>query len=273
MKFSKLLWVLLFAFSVLTVTSSGCRDSEEDGSNGGTDGGVDGGVDGGIDGGIDGGTDGGTTTPLSALSACTGDGLRGFMGFLDTFEELLRHADDAPGYTTFPVPEMVTYHSGTHEFAWSIDVDGVGGTETIVSGQLVESTGANPADLSDGFQMSEVVLVPWEWTLDGDITGVGKFSVVGLDPDTVRQIIIEDTWYDDIISCHVEITSFGEHLDLADPASERFAFVLGFWVASEDYRLDNAFVTLGESTITVSGQYNNAPFTFDLDAETYLLVQ
>ncbi|MGB5545586.1 MAG: hypothetical protein WBM74_03365, partial [Polyangiales bacterium] len=133
--------------------------------------------------------------------------------------------------------------------------------------------GLNPADLSDGFQMSEVVLVPWEWTLDGDITGAGKFSIVGLDNDTIRQIIIEETWYDDGFDCHFEITSFAEHLDLPDPASERFAFFLGGWVEAGVYMLQNVFVTLGESTVTVSGQYNGDPFSFDLDAETFLLVQ
>lgn len=218
--------VLVFAISLLAVASSGCSDNAEVERP-------------------DGGIDGGVTTALSALSGCAGDGLRGFMGFLEILEPLLRHADDAPDHKMFPVPAGVTYHSESYEFAWSIDVDGVGGAETLVSGQLVESTGGNPANLANGIQSSEVVLVPWDWVANAETTAASKFSVVGLDQDSVRMTIVEETWYDDGVSCHFEITSFAEHLDLADPGSERFAFVLGGWVESGVHTLENAWVTLG----------------------------
>jgi hypothetical protein len=118
----------------------------------------------------------------------------------------------------------------------------------------------------------EVILVGWDWTLESVTTGMGKLSIAGLGEDTVRMIVIEQTFYDDNDICFVDFFSFQSQIDLEDPSSERFAFVLGFTTEKGTYVLDEAFVTLGESTISVSGRIDGESVSFELDAETFELV-
>jgi hypothetical protein len=257
--------------TLLAVVAMGCSDPPPpdpipQGGTGGTG-------PGGTGGGGTGGTGGSVDPELTQLSDCSGDALRGFMSFLGTVEELLRYADDVPGHTKYDIPDGVSYDTMTYEFSWLMDVDGDDRDETLVDGALEESTGANPGNLSNGISNQEVILVPWTWVEESVDTGAGKFSVVGLGEDTVRMIIIEETWYDDEVgACYVDVFSFQNQLDLADPSSERFAFMLGFTAETGPYTLENAWVTLGETSISVSGESGGAPLDFELDPDTFELI-
>jgi hypothetical protein len=260
----------------LSQKSDDCSSVSCGGSDGGTDAGTDGGADAGPDAGDDAGPDagtggtGGADTSLIALSKCTGDGLRGFWSFLETLDGLLRYVDDAPDHMVYELPEIVTYLESTHEFAWSIDVDGHGGTETGVSGELQESSGT----LSHGIENMEVIHALWSWTTDAATSGAGKLAIVGLGPDTVQVTPVEEPWYHNGVVCHLQVTNIYYHLDLATPGSERTAFVsLGFRADAGPYTLTSAWATFGETTVGIDGQHNGQPFSFDLDADTYELVQ
>jgi len=206
---------------------------------------------------------GGTSNELAVLSSCSGDGLRGFIGFLDGLGDLLRYVDG-----TSALPGYITYDEGLREFAWQIDVDGTGGTETVVRGELIESSGT----LARGIEFGEVIHADWTWAADPASTGEGKLSIYGLNNETIRVTPLVEPRYDDGGACHVQFTVVYFHLDLSDSESERTAAQLGFWVEAAPYLLDNAFATFGETLITIDGQYLGEPVTFTLDAETYEFV-
>jgi hypothetical protein len=206
---------------------------------------------------------GGTSAELAELSSCSGDGLRGFIGFLDALEDLLRYVDGASD-----LPEHITFDEDMLEFAWQMDVDGISGTETVVGGELIESSGT----LAQGIEFGEVIHADWTWSADGVSTGAGRLSIYGLSNETIRITPLVEPRYDDGAACHVQFTNVYFHLDLSDPASERTAVQLGFWVDAGPYLLNNAFVTFGETLITIDGQYLGEPFAFTLDAVTYELV-
>lgn len=267
---------MLAVWALLAVAALGCNDTPPEtitNGGGGTGGVGASGGPGGTGGGGSGGTGGSVDPELAQLSECSGDALRGFMSFLGTVEELLRYADDVPEHTKYDIPDGVSYDTMTYEFSWLMDVDGDDQDETLVDGALEESTGANPGNLSNGISNQEVILVPWTWAEESVDTGAGKFSVVGLGEDTVRMIIIEETWYEDVVgACYMEVFSFQSQLDLADPSSERFAFMLGFKAEIEPYKLENAWVEFVESAVLVSGESDGEPLSFKLDAETFELI-
>ena len=162
-------------------------------------------------------------------------------------------------------------------FSWNAD-DGSGVSDpddTLITADFIESTGLNPADLDDGISGGEVVLVPWEMTVDGSTTvGAGKFSIPGLDEDTVRITIVDfNPWYESS-ACRFEITSFNANLDLATPGSEPFAVVIGFAAEGDGYAIENGAIILGEGdSASFSGSYKLGsaaaiPFDFQLDYST-----
>jgi hypothetical protein len=214
------------------------------------------------------GTGGGTPGDyLPVVSECTGDGLRGFMSFLETLDELLRYVDDVPDHEVYDLPQNVTYDETTHQFAWTLDVDGNGSTETDVDGELQEKGG----DLSNGIGGGEIVHADWDWLTDAVTTGGGKLGITGLTDNTIQVRPIEEPYYDDGAACRFQVTNVGYHLDLADPGSERFAFAgIGFWVdAGAFYQLEEAWATFAATTVEITG--DEASFT--LDADTYELVE
>ena len=255
-RFNSLPWFV--AAMMILGLALGCRDEP----SGQPDAGQDAGLDAGFDAGPDAGT-GGTATELAALSSCGGDGLRGFIGFLDALQDLLHYVDGAQA-----LPPYITYDPNTLEFAWQLDVDGNGSTETLVDGELIESSGT----LAQGIEFGEVIHADWSWSANAVSTGAGKLALYGLSNETIRVTPLVEPWYDDGNDCHVQFTTVYFHVDLSVPGAERTAVQLGFWIEAGSYMMDNAFATFGETTITIDGQYANEPFSFTLDAETYELV-
>ena len=208
---------------------------------------------------------------LLVVSECTGDGLRGFMSFLETLDGLLRYVDDVPDHDVYDLPQNVTYNETTHQFAWTLDVDGNGSTETDVEGELQEKGG----DLSNGIGGGEIVHADWDWLTDAVSTGGGKLAINGLDDDTIRVTPLEEPFYTGRVACSFRVTNIGYHLDLADPGSERFAFAgIGFWVdAGFSYKLEEAWATFTATTVEIKGLRGQDEFSFTLDADTYELVE
>lgn len=223
-----------------------------------------------------GGTGGTGGDYLLVVSECTGDGLRGFMSFLETLDGLLRYVDDVPDHDVYDLPQNVTYNETTHQFAWTLDVDGNGSTETDVDGELQEKGG----DLSNGIGGGEIVHADWDWLTDAVSTGGGKLAINGLDDDTIRVTPLEEPFYTDRVACIFRVTNIGYHLDLADPGSERFAFAgIGFRIdAGFSYELEEAWATFAATTVEITGcKPPTGPicneFSFTLDADTYELVE
>ncbi|MBW2686870.1 MAG: hypothetical protein JRE19_13285 [Deltaproteobacteria bacterium] len=230
-----------------------------------------------------GGTAGTPTDYLLAVSECTGDGLRGFMSFLDTLDGVLRYVDDVPDHNVYDLPENVTYDEDTRQAQWPIDVDGDGSARTNVGTELTSN-----GDLSNGIGGGEIIHALWGWlTRDVGVTGAGKLAIRGLDDNTIQVLPLEEPFYTDRVDCWFRVTNIGYHLDLATPGSERFAFAgVGFKIlevpespeSPESPIFEDAWATFTETTVEITGckpssQPTCEQVSFSLDADTYELVR
>lgn len=264
----------VFAICAAISLTLGCGDSNGgDGGTGGT-----GGTGG------SGGTNGGGISVV--VPQCVTSAYQiVFRGFVEPMDPLLRYMDTPIGQRTSPdldisslvelkdVPEVYS------RFTWNADdVPGVSDPgDTLITTDFVESSGLNPADLDNGIGGMEVVLVPWEMTVDGPTTvGAGKLSVLGLDEDTVRVTIVDfNPWYEGWANyCRFELTTFQLQLNLAIPDSEPFAVVIGFTAQGSGFAIENGSIIFGEGdTASFTGGYKLGsaaaiPFNFELDYST-----
>jgi len=264
MQYFFLRWASVLALVLFPVLLTvGCGESG-DGSGGTAGSGATGGS---------GGTGGGTAQVV--LPQCTTNGYQMIMrGLVEPLGALLRYIDQAPGATR---PGFIMEDKSQMDiysrFTWDADdVDAVNDpTHTAIRADFIESTGLNPANLDDGIQNMEVVLVPWEMTLDGPTTvGEGRFSISGLGPDTVRATIVDfNPWYTGLGYCRFEITLFDVHLDLTDPSLVPTSAVIGFTAEGLGFMLDNgAIIYGGGDTASFSGEFNGQPVSFEVDFGT-----
>lgn len=203
-----------------------------------------------------------------------------FRAFVQPLDPLLRYLDTPVGGSLPGIDDLVelkddpaAYYS---RFTWTVDEvpDVEDLNETSIQVDFVESSGQNPANLENGISNAEVVLVPWQMTVDAStLVGEGKLSVVGLGEDTVRITIVDfNPYYENI--CRFEIFNFALQLDLATEGSEPFAVQIGYTADGPGYGIDNGWITLGEGdTVSFTGDFelgaaSAIPFEFTLDYST-----
>lgn len=268
----------LFALSVTLAFAVGCGDSDDAGGGAGTGGA-----------GGTGGSSGGDEISIVVPGCLTSAYQVVFRGFLEPMDPLLRYMDtpaeqrDASQKPPIvSLSELKTVPGVYSRFTWNADdVPGVSDPDgTLITADFIESSGLNPADLDDGISGSEVVLVPWEMTVDESTkVGAGKLSIRGLDEDTVRVTIVAldpeegrplNPWYE-ANSCLFEIKGFQLQLDLATPDSDPFAVIIDFTAEGDGYAIENGSIILGEGdSASFSGSYKlgsatAVPFNFELD--------
>ena len=272
----------VFAVCITLGLAAGCGDSDDGGGGNGGSAGTGGTGGGAGNGGISIVVPGCVTSAYQVV----------FRAFLEPMDPLLRYmdtpADQRDAGQKPPIEslsELKNVPGVYSRFTWNADdVPGVSDPDgTMITADFIESSGLNPANLDNGISGNEVVLVPWEMTVDESTkVGAGKLSVVGLDEDTVRVTIVAldpeegrplNPWYE-ANSCLFELTSFQLHLDLATPGSDPFAVVIGFTAGGDGYAIENGSVILGnDESASFTGNYKvgsaaAVPFDFQLDYST-----
>jgi len=271
--------LVLFVAALLTV---GCGTSDDEGAGGGGTGGA-GGTAG------SGGTGGGGAEIL--VPQCVSSAYQVlFRAFVQPLDPLLRYMDTPVGSrdpeSQWPpissLSEAKDVSNVYSRFTWNADdvpnVEDPGGT--VVTADFEESSGLNPANLDNGISNMEVVLVPWEMTVNGSTVSEGKLSIIGLGEDTVRITIVDyngelpggEPYYENL--CRFEVFNFNLQLDLATPNSEPFAVQIGYTAEGTGYAIENGWITLGEGDSAgftgdfVLGAADAIPFDFTLDYST-----
>ena len=189
--------------------------------------------------------------------------------YLDTPEDM-RDASQKPPIVS--LSELKTVPDVYSRFTWNAnDVPDVEDpSQTFIQADFIEGGETN---LDLGIFNGNVVLLPWEMRVDDRLVGEGKFSIVGLDNDTVRMTIVDfNPTYENL--CTFEIFNFNLHLDLATEGSEPFAVQIGYTAEGPGYTIENGWITFGEGdSAGFTGEFKlgtaaGIPFDFTLDYST-----
>jgi hypothetical protein len=234
---------------------------------------------------------GGSSVPI-VVPQCVSSGYQiMFRGLIEPMDPLLRYLDTPIGSRDasqkpdiVSLSELKDVPDVYSRFTWyAKDVPGVVDTgDTFITADFGfdPTGGSNPAQLDNGISGSEVVIIPWEFTVAGPtVVGAGRMSVIGLDNDVVRITIVANDgpepspWYEGWANyCRFKINSFSLHLDLATPGSEPYAVIIGYEATGSGFAIENGSIVFGtEDSASFTGNYNTPlldealPFDLEID--------